>query len=83
MPKSAFLLHQGSAAMAGTHEQVTQVTAEYKRQINGLTDFVEQRTKIPRKTLISKIKKEWYVNSSEALELGICHKIVDSIEEIL
>lgn len=83
MPKSAFLLHQGSAAMAGTHEQVTQVTAEYKRQISGLTDFVEQRTKIPRKTLVSKIKKEWFVSSSEALELGICDKIVDSIEELL
>ena len=83
MPKSAFLLHQGSAQMAGTHEQVTQVTAEYKRQIDGLTDFVEQRTRIPRKTLASKIKKEWFVSAKEALELGICDKIVDSIEELL
>ena len=83
MPKGAFLLHQGSAQMAGTHEQVTQVTAEYKRQIDGLTDFVEQRTKIPRKTLISKIKKEWFISAAEALELGICDKIVDSIEELL
>ena len=83
MPKSAFLLHQGSAAMAGTHAQMVQVTTEYERQIKELTDFVEQRTKIPRKTLNSKIKKEWFVNSAEALELGICDKIVDSIEELL
>lgn len=83
MPKSAFLLHQGSAAMAGTHEQVTQVTAEYKRQISELTDFVERRTKMPRKTISNKIRKEWFIGADEALELGICDKIVDSIEELL
>ena len=83
MPKSVFLLHQGSASMAGTHEQIEQVTTEYKRQISELTDFVERRTKMPRKTISNKIRKEWFVGADEALELGICDKIVDSIEELL
>ena len=83
MPRSVFLLHQGSASMAGTHDQIEQVTTEYKRQIAELTDFVEQRTKIPRKTICTKIKREWFVGASEALEMGICDKIVDSIEELL
>lgn len=69
--------------MAGTHEQIEQVTTEYKRQISELTDFVERRTKMPRKTIANKIRKEWFVGADEALELGICDKIVDSIEELL
>lgn len=83
MPRSVFLLHQGSAGMSGTHDQVTQITAEYKRQINALIDFVESRTSIPRKTLVREIKKEWFIGAPQALEYGICDKIVDSIEELI
>lgn len=84
MPNSVFLLHQGSAeGMSGTHEQVVQYTAEYKRMIAELIDFVESRTKIPRKTLVRDMKKEWFIPAKEAVELGICDGIVDSIEELL
>ena len=83
MPGSVFLLHQGSAGMSGTHEQVEQIGTEYKRQIKELVDYVEQRTKIPSATLRAKIKKEWFVGAAEALSYGICDKIVSSIDELL
>lgn len=83
MPRSTFLLHQGSAGMSGTHDQITQVTAEYKRKINELIDFIESRTTIPRKTLVREIKKEWFLTAKQALEFGICDEIVDSIDILL
>ena len=83
MPGSVFLLHQGSAGMSGTHEQIEQVTTEYKRQITELVDYVEQRTRIPKKTLVKEIKREWFIKATEALGYGICDKIVDSIDELL
>lgn len=83
MPGSVFLLHQGSAGMSGTTEQVEKVGLEYKRQIKELVDFVEQRTKIPPKILRAKIKSEWFVSATEALEYGICDKIANSIDDLL
>ena len=83
MPGCVFLLHQGSSDMSGTHEQITQCTKEYERQITELVDFVEKRTKIPRKTLLKEIKREWFVGATQALDYGICDKIVSSIDELL
>lgn len=83
MPRSVFLLHQGSAGLSGTHEQVTQITNEYKRQINELIDFVEKRTTIPHKLLVKQIKNEWYITAPQAIEYGICDKIIENINEIL
>lgn len=83
MPGSVFLLHQGTAEMSGTHEQVRQVTNEYQRQIAELVEYVEKRTKIPHAKLTREIKKEWFIEAEEALSYGICDKIVTSIDEIL
>ena len=83
MPGSVFLLHQGSAELSGTHGQVEQITNEYKRQIAELVEYVGRRTKIPKAKLAREIKREWFVEAKEALSLGICDKIVDSIDELL
>ncbi len=84
MPGSVFMLHQGSAdGLSGTHDQVVQYTVEYKRMIAELIDFVESRTKIPRKTIVREIKKEWFVPAKDAVELGICDGLVESIDNLL
>lgn len=83
LPRSVFLLHQGSAGMSGTHEQVSQITAEYRRQIAELTEFVGTRTRIPEATLKRKLKTEWYVGANEAVDLGICDEIVNDVDILL
>lgn len=84
MPKASFLLHSGSAeGISGTAEQVEAYTAQYKKQIKALKEYLIDYCNIPKKLVDTKMRGEWYVSADEAIELGIAHKIVDDLDEIL
>lgn len=84
MPKASFLLHSGSAeGISGTAEQVEAYTAQYKKQIKALKDYLVNDCGLPKKLVDNKMRGEWYVDAQEAIELGIAHKIVENLDEIL
>ena len=55
----------------------------YQREIENLGKFVLSRTNIPEDVFESQFSTDWYISAEEALEYGVCHKIVKTLDEIL
>lgn len=85
MPRSSFLIHQGGVdgGFSGTAEQVMCAMMEYQRQIDELGKYLLECTRINQEMLDEKFESEWYLTSSDAVELGVADKIIDDIDEIL
>ena len=83
MPRAQFLLHSGSAEnISGTADQVVAFNTQYKKQIKQLKDYLVE-CGLPKKIVDTKMRGEWFLDANEAVELGISHKIVKSLDEIV
>lgn len=83
MPRATYLVHQGAGGFSGTYDQVLSAIVEYQRQIDELGSYLIERTNISKELLDERFSTDWYITATEALELGICDKIIESIEEVL
>ena len=83
LPRATFLLHSGSAEnISGTAEQIQSYNAQYKKQVKQLKDWLIE-CGLPKKTVDSKMCGEWFFDANEAVELGVAHKIIDSLDEVI
>lgn len=81
MPRSQFLIHQGSiAGMQGQTTQVFEAVENMKKNEEEIKKYVLGHTKISSKLYTKNAKVEWYVKADEALKLGICDEIVKDID---
>lgn len=82
MKNSTIMIHQLSVYSGGKYMDVIEDTNEFTRLHKDMTEFILYKTKINRKTLekLYKEKKDWYVNSSDAIKLSIADEIVSSID---
>ena len=84
LPHGTFLLHSGSAeGISGTAEQVKSFTAEYNRRIKGLKEYLIDDIGLDKKLVTRKMSGEWYINAKEAVEIGICDRIVEDMNELM
>lgn len=82
-PKATFLLHSGSAEnISGTAEQIQSYNAQYKKQVKQLKDWLIE-CGLPKKTVDNKMRGEWFFDAKEAVELGVAHKIISSLDEVI
>ena len=74
---STFIIHQISTGEWGTAKHLEEDLVESKRLQKILDNIILSRTKITKRQLTSiyNHKKDWYINSEEALK----YKIVDQI----
>lgn len=80
MPGAQFLIHQGSASgMNGTYSQIAAYMDDYNRKMETLHKYILEHTSIDADMLAEKLRGEWFVRAEEAVELGLCDKIVDDI----
>jgi len=83
LPRAQFLLHSGSAdGISGTADQVAAYNAQYKKQVKQLKDYLVE-CGLPKKMVDSKMRGEWFIDASEAVDLGIAHRIVQSLDEVV
>lgn len=83
LPRATFLLHSGSAEnISGTAEQIQSYNAQYKKQVKQLKDWLIE-CGLPKKTVDSKMRGEWFFDANEAVELGVAHKIIESLDEVI
>ena len=80
--QSQFLIHSGSASFEGTAEQIEQSQKNYKRQLDQMKKYILEHTSISEKLFTKNRTKDWYVDSTEAKELGIC-KVIKYFDEII
>lgn len=83
MPNSVFLIHQGAGSFGGTYDIVVSSIMNYQREIEELGQFVLSQTNIPEDVFDDNFTTDWYVTAKQALEYGICHKIIEDIEDIV
>ena len=82
LPHAEFLLHSGSAeGISGTAQQIEAYNAQYKKKIKQLKEYLYDY--IPKKTVDAKMRGEWFFDSKEAVELGVAHKIISSLDEVV
>ena len=83
-PNATFLVHQGSTeGISGTYNEVVSYIMEYQRKIEELIIYLKENTKIPDEILEEKIDTEWFISAREAVQYGICDKIVENLDEVL
>lgn len=82
-PTAKFLIHQGAGTFSGDYNCVVSAIMNYQREIEELGKFVLERTNIPEEVFEENFSTEWYITANEALEYGICSKIITSLDEIL
>lgn len=82
-PNAQFLLHKGAGNFEGTYDIVISAIMNYQREIENLGNFVLSRTNIPEKVFNENFATDWYLSAEEALEYGLCSKIITSLEEII
>ena len=82
-PLSSFLFHEGSVATGADAAKFRNFADFYKEQLETMKDIVLKLTSISEEQYELHLKDDWWINAEKALELGICDKIVNSIDEVL
>lgn len=80
---SNLMVHEGSAAFAGTAEQIEQAQKNYKKQIEGMKEYILSRTTIDEKTFNKNKSKDWYLSAEELVKYNVVDKLVESFDDIL
>jgi len=78
-PKSTFMYHQVSSGTSGTLKEMEEDVIEVKRLQDLIEEITLENTNFTRKKLekIYKSKKNLWINSDQALKLGVIDEIVD------
>jgi len=80
---SYFLFHQGSGQLTGSFGEIYAQMEDYQAQVEELASFMAIHTKYTAEEIAEKIVNEWYIRKDEAIEKGVCQKIVDNIDELV
>lgn len=79
---SHFMFHQGSGTLKGTFAEICSQVEDYQKQIDELAHFMMQHTKYSEEEIDKNIVGEWYVRAEEAIEKGVCDKVITDIKEV-
>jgi len=83
MPHSYFLFHQGSGTVGGTAAEMKAQMEQYNKQVEDLSELMRTYTKYSDDKIKTNIMTEWYVRADEALENGVCDKLIKSLDELI
>ena len=83
MPTATVIIHEGSTEVAGDANKVMDATRNYNKELAKMKEFILSRSTIPPRVLNKKAKDDWYIDAATCLEYGLCHKIVESLDEIM
>lgn len=79
---SQLLVHSGSAGFQGTAEQIEEAQKNYKKQLEGMKQYILERTCIDEKTFNKNRTKDWYLTSEELVKYNIVTKLIEKFEDI-
>lgn len=84
MPRSQVLIHSGSAqGISGNYEDIQESTKSYKKMIEEMREFIVSKTKIDKSLMKKNQSKDWYLPTSEQIELGVVDEVVTDLDFIL
>ena len=83
MPTANVIIHEGSTELAGDANKVMDAIKNYDIELAKMKAFILSRTSITPRVMKNKSKDDWYIDAKTCLEYGVCHKIVESLDEIM
>ena len=83
MPYSKAMLHTGSGGTSGTFEQIEEEQKNYKKQVEGMGNFILERTGMDKKVFGRNKTKDWYFMADEQVKYGLAHEIVTNVYDVL
>ena len=83
MANSQMIIHEGSAAFRGDAVKVMDASESYKQDLQKMKKYILQRTQIPSATLSKKKNNDWTLDAADCMKYGVCHHIVEKLDEIL
>jgi ATP-dependent Clp protease protease subunit len=83
MPTANVIIHEGSTELAGDANKVMDAIKNYDSELAKMKAFILSRSQIPPRVMKQKRKDDWYIDAKTCLEYGVCHKVVESLDEIM
>ena len=84
MPRSQVLIHSGSAqGISGNYEDIQESTKSYKKMVEEMREFIVSKTKIDKALLKKNQSRDWYLQTSEQIDLGVVDEIITDLDSIL
>ena len=83
-PRAMYLLHDGFNGSVNTTSKfldTADFSKRYEKEV--IKTYVLQQTEISEKDYADHLRIEWYMLPSDAIKLGVTHKIAETIDEIL
>ncbi len=75
-PHASFLYHEGSTSNVGDAGKFQNFAEFYKKQLSILKEITLKYTKISPELYEEKRRDDWWIDSNEAIELGIADEII-------
>lgn len=84
MPRSQVLIHSGSAqGISGNYEDIQESTKSYKKMVEEMREFIISKTKIDKALMKKNQSRDWYLPTSEQIDLGVVDEIITELDSIL
>lgn len=84
MPRSQVLIHSGSAqGISGNYEDIQESTKSYKKMVEEMREFIISKTKIDKALMKKNQSRDWYLPTSEQIDLGVVDEIIPDLDSIL
>jgi ATP-dependent Clp protease protease subunit len=84
MPRSQVLIHSGSAqGISGNYEDIQESTKSYKKMVEEMREFIISKTKIDKALMKKNQSRDWYLQTSEQIDLGVVDEIITDLDSIL
>ena len=79
-----FIILQGSCSnLEGTYQQINSFMENYRKDIQEMSSFYKTHTNYDPNVIDSKLDNgDWYIDGTEAVKNGVCHKILTNLDEI-
>lgn len=84
MPRSQVLIHSGSAqGISGNYEDIQESTKSYRKMVEEMREFIISKTKVDKTLMKKNQSRDWYLQTSEQIDLGVVDEMITDLDTIL
>ena len=81
-PHATLMIHQGSAELSGDYGKIQSAIKNYSNQVTQMYHFIKKRCAIADESLNQHLSDDWYLDAEECKQHGICHQIIETLDDI-
>lgn len=82
LPFASALLHEGSAHLSGSADEVRNAQNYYENQLKEIVDYICEHTAIDKKTYAKYKEKDWYFSIDSMLQYKMIDEVISDIDNL-